>query len=211
MHLAVACGLFAPSKVAIAVSRPQTRRLTRRLLKPKSGNSYKRMPKGWLPQCKVNDHRVCIVIEDGTLYAFSQAGEKYTKVDLSQFQPDLERMDTHVFDCGVMGVAYGHKEHPIALIVHDLPLLRKPFHKRHDAIKCDMYHMYSTPKGVSKLKMMEPSMMPKHWMCMQEYNDNCGYPLYEGFVCKNPESDYPFMTNRKAFPHWIKYRFDQLN
>ena len=198
----------------------------RELLKPRSGNSYRRCPKDWMCQPKVNDHRVAIMLhKDGDRHiVFSNDGTLYTKGELkpewvrelhaffSKLDVDQPKGDwPWLVDGGVMGPAYGQDPH--ALIMRDLPKLPYTYKERTSYIKkFPCWMLYGDPNhGVFHLPDHNPVFNTVHWVAMQEHNQEIDHHLYEGLVCKDPESEYPFQTNKKSFPSWVKYRFDQLN
>ena len=180
-------------------------------------------------QPKVNDHRVGIILsrDMDDLHCFSNEGSEYTKADLSHFKTDIVSFFQwlyvergfpvpsgefpYMLDCGVMGPAYG--EPASTLIVHDLPKESKPYNRRYAMLSnfFGTWMMDETTTGVQVLPVWQKYLMPVFWTYMKELNQKQGKNLYEGFVCKDPNSKYPKVSNKKKYPFWVKYRFDQLN
>ena len=210
-----------------------TAAFNRRLLKPRSGNSYRGCPKGWMVQPKVNDHRVAILMNpDGDMMVFNNEGTLYSKMwwrdtaHMDVFKSMLMDFFTEHFnadgewpwlvDAGVMGPAYG--KGPATLIIHDIPRSKDIMKKRY-AILADWFPLWMINEdnhepmygNIMVTPTWDKSVMPVMWKHMQDQNTKLGYNCYEGFVCKDPLSKYPFTTSKRKFPKWIKYRFDQLN
>ena len=208
--------------------------LLRKLIKPSAGNSYRRCPKDWTCQPKVNDHRLAILLNRNQVdhIVFANDGKEYTKATLPDewikmlhgFWEWLEesamidaKLTTdwpYLLDAGIMGPAYG--DEPTALVIHDLPRLGGTYSERLTKIRgffprWEMYEELEPNEGVFVLPTWRTEYNPIHWKAMQEHNKDIGKHVYEGIVAKDPDSLYPYVTNKRKYPYWVKYRFDQLN